>query len=129
MPQALNPRDEIIAIGNVPLLVWNAPANAIAREADVNDLLAAAWENDVTWVAVRTDVLHDDFFRLDTGLAGAILQKLVNYGVRLAVIGDIEPWLARSEAFSAFVREANRGRTTSFVATIDALKQHSVKNI
>ncbi|VVE45676.1 hypothetical protein PPN31114_04399 [Pandoraea pneumonica] len=129
MPQALNPRDEIIAIDNVPLLVWNAPANAIAREADVNELLAAAWENDVTWVAVHTDVLHDDFYRLETGLAGAMLQKLVNYGVKLAVIGDITPWLARSEAFSAFVREANRGRTTAFTTTLEALKRHATKNL
>ncbi|WP_084656055.1 DUF4180 domain-containing protein [Pandoraea norimbergensis] len=125
MPQALNPRDEIVTLDHRPVLIWNAPANALSREADVGDLLSAAWENDVDWVALHTHVLHDDFFRLETGLAGVILQKLVNYRVKLTIIGDIESWLARSEAFRAFVRETNRGNTASFVATFDTFLRRS----
>ncbi|AJC19471.1 DUF4180 domain-containing protein [Pandoraea pulmonicola] len=103
------------------ILIWEAPAGTLASEADVSQLLAAAWENDVDWVAVETATLHDNFFRLETRLAGDVLQKMVNYGVKLTVVGDITPWLERSNAFRAFVAEANRQRPPGFVASLDSL--------
>ena len=45
-----------------------------------------------------------------------MLQKLVNYGVRLGVVGEIDHWLARSEALRALVRESNRGTSVWFVS-------------
>lgn len=56
------------------------------------------------------------FFTLSTGVAGEILQKLVQYRVRLAVVGDIAAHLERSEALRALVRETNRGRDAWLVA-------------
>jgi hypothetical protein len=40
----------------------------------------------------------------------------VNYGLRLAVVGDISELLERSGALRDFVRESNRGRQVWFVA-------------
>ncbi|MDR0225498.1 MAG: DUF4180 domain-containing protein [Burkholderiaceae bacterium] len=104
------------------LLHFLPPAGFALRESEVLDMVAAARAQEAAWVAIDAHALPDDFFRLDSGLAGMALQKLVNYGVRLAVVGDISPWLARSQALSAFVREANRGRNTWFVADRDALR-------
>jgi hypothetical protein len=45
----------------------------------------------------------------------------VNYGLRLAVVGDISEPLADSEALRDFVRESNRGRQVWFVADVAGL--------
>ncbi|CAB3760611.1 alpha/beta hydrolase [Burkholderia puraquae] len=108
------------AAGNC-VLVRAPSATVVHRESDALDLVALAHEHEADWIAVPADALHDDFYRLESGLAGAVLQKLVNYGVRLGVVGDIERWLARSEAFRALVRESNRGQSVWFVASEDDL--------
>ncbi|WP_423392837.1 DUF4180 domain-containing protein [Burkholderia sp. LMG 21824] len=103
------------------VLVRDPAAGPVQRESDALDLVTLAHEHEADWVAVPANALHDDFYRLDSGLAGAVLQKLVNYGVRLGVVGDIERWLARSEALRALVRESNRGQAVWFVANEDDL--------
>jgi hypothetical protein len=55
------------------------------------------------------------FFELRTGVAGELVQKLVNYGIRMAaVVPDLE---SRPERFREFALEANRGRVFRFFAT------------
>lgn len=103
------------------VLVRDPAASLVQRESDALDLVALAHEHEADWIALPADALHDDFYRLDSGLAGAVLQKLVNYGVRLGVVGDIDRWLARSEALRALVRESNRGASVWFVANEDDL--------
>ncbi|VWC43369.1 alpha/beta hydrolase [Burkholderia aenigmatica] len=103
------------------VLVRDPAAGLVQRESDALDLVALAHEHEADWIAVPADALHDDFYRLDSGLAGAVLQKLVNYGVRLGVVGDIDRWLARSEALRALVRESNRGTSVWFVANEEDL--------
>ncbi|WP_244115381.1 MULTISPECIES: alpha/beta fold hydrolase [Burkholderia cepacia complex] len=98
------------------VLVRDPAAGLVQRESDALDLVALAHEHEADWVAVPADALHDDFYRLESGLAGAVLQKLVNYGVRLGVVGEIDHWLARSEALRALVRESNRGTSVWFVS-------------
>lgn len=83
----------------------------IARESHANDLIGSAWNQQAVWVALPVPRVHEDFFRLETRLAGAVLQKFVNYGIKLALIGDVSPWLERSKAFRDFVRETNQGGT------------------
>ena len=56
------------------------------------------------------------FFALATGVAGAVVQKFVNYRLRLVVVGDVSEHVAASTALRDFVREANRGGQTWFVA-------------
>ena len=55
------------------------------------------------------------FFDLSTGVAGELVQKLVNYGVRMAaVVPDLSE---HSPRFREFAREANQGRQFRFFAT------------
>jgi uncharacterized protein DUF4180 len=60
--------------------------------------------------------LHPDFFTLRTGVAGAIVQKFVQYRMPVAFLGDITEYLAASSSLRAFVYEANRGKDFWFVA-------------
>ena len=67
-------------------------------------------------VAVPVARVAPAFFDLRSGVAGEVVQKFVNYRVRLVVVGDIGEHVAASTALRDFVREANRGRQTWFVA-------------
>lgn len=55
------------------------------------------------------------FFDLRSGVAGDVVQKLVNYGIRMAaVVPDLG---AQSARFQEFAREANTGRQFRFFVT------------
>jgi hypothetical protein len=59
--------------------------------------------------------LPAEFFDLSTGVAGELVQKLTNYGIRMAaVVPDLS---AHSARFREFAREANLGNQFRFFAT------------
>ena len=94
----------------------------LRSERDILDVIvSAALETD--WIALPVSRLHADFFELRNGVAGALLQKAVNYRLNVAILGDISDYVSRSESLAAFVRESNRGRHVWFVpdrAALDA---------
>jgi hypothetical protein len=98
-----------------------APDGSPVRDA--MELVAAAFENDAELLLVPAERLDADFFALSTGVAGEFLQKLVNYRLRLAVVGDISGPVAASTALRDLVRETNRGRQAWFLATRDELDE------
>ena len=73
-------------------------------------------------VAIPLTRLGPDFLRLSSGVAGELLQKLVNYRIQVAVVGDTTAAQAASGPLRDFVRESNRGRTVWFVDDLDALR-------
>jgi len=82
------------------------------------DLIGQALAAGATAVVVPVQRLDPAFFDLRTGVAGDIVQALVTYRIRLVVVGGLPPAAAASPSFAAFVREANRGRHTWFVASM-----------
>jgi PadR family transcriptional regulator AphA len=67
------------------------------------------------------------FFDVSTGVAGELVQKLVNYHVRMAAV--VPDLAVHSPRFREFAREANGGRQFRFFATrqqaIDWLQSHA----
>jgi hypothetical protein len=89
----------------------------------VVDIIGESWDQDADLLVVPVERLAPEFFRLSTGLAGEVLQKFVNYGYQVAIVGDIEAYLAASSALRDFVRESNSGRHVWFLpdrAALDA---------
>lgn len=80
----------------------------IAAASEVLELVAGCIEHDARGVLVESPMLPPEFFDLRTGFAGEFLQKLVNYGVRLAAVFPNEA--AYGERFREFLVEAKRGR-------------------
>ena len=92
---------------------WETP---VSTPSDGMDLIASAWyETECTALVVPKEAISEDFFRLATGLAGEILQKFVNYGMRLAIVGDFSHYT--SKPLQDFIRESNRGSQVFFLAT------------
>ncbi|WP_101256645.1 DUF4180 domain-containing protein [Streptomyces barkulensis] len=99
----------------IPVLMC-ADEGAAIGEREALDLIGDAGYQGARWVAVPAGRLHEDFFRLRTGLAGEIVQKFANYRLGLAVVGDVSARTAAGTALRDFVRECDRGRQTWFVA-------------
>jgi hypothetical protein len=75
------------------------------------------------WVVIPAQRLTQDFFQLRTGVAGAMLQKFVNYRLRVAIIGDFSALASNSSALHAFIQESNRGTAIWFLANIGELEK------
>jgi uncharacterized protein DUF4180 len=88
---------------------------------DAVDLISQAGKDRVALFAIPTSRLGEDFFRLETQIAGEFLQKFVTYGFHIAIVGDISSSASNSRALYSFVTESNRGRNIWFVATFDEL--------
>ena len=59
----------------------------------------------------------ETFFDLKTGLAGDILQKVVTYSRRIAIVGDFSKY--ESKSLRAFIYESNKSNTVVFVSSHD----------
>ena len=93
----------------------------LARADDVLDaLIPAVYGTGVEWVAIPVSRLAPEFFDLSTRVAGEMLQKLLNYQLKVAVVGPID---SPSAALADFVRESNRGRQVWFVADLAELER------
>lgn len=90
----------------------------ISETQDAVDLLGETGSNKCGRIIIYEKNLHTDFFDLKTGLAGDILQKFSNYGVRLAIIGNFEKY--ESKSLRDFMRECNRGKLIYFTDNQDA---------
>ncbi|MDF2926173.1 MAG: hypothetical protein K0R57_5087 [Paenibacillaceae bacterium] len=85
-------------------------ASAVApvqTEQDALDLIGTCMGNDVNLLLLHDEVLSDDFFQLRTGLAGNMVQKFINYRIKLAVVaGDTQRMKGK---FKEFLAETNKG--------------------
>lgn len=115
--------DSLVQIHGVPVLVCAVDGPHLRSDQDAVDVVAKAVEHGAEMVFLPVDLLTDDFFTLRTGLAGALVQKFVNYRLRVAIAGDISHHLAASSALRDFVEEANRGSQLWFVATLEELDE------
>jgi hypothetical protein len=104
-------------VSDKPRILEIAAVNLLRSESDATAIIGDALGQQADWVFVAVENLSPDFFQLRSGLAGAVVQKFVNYGLRLAVIGDVSAQIAASTAFRDFVVEANRGQHLWFLPT------------
>jgi hypothetical protein len=106
--------------GGTTVLVRGTDGPVVGHVQDALDLIGGAFDH-ADIVAVAADRLDDRFFTLDTGLAGEVMQKFVNYRMHLVIVGDISRHLEASRALRELVHESNRGRHVWFVADLAEL--------
>ena len=82
------------------------------------DLIASVrMQTDCDRVAIPREAFESSFFRLSTGLAGEVLQKFVNYRMKLSIFGDFSR--EKSKPQMDFIKETNRGNQIFFVSTAE----------
>ena len=92
---------------------FHADGLLVAREADAIPLMEAIFEVGARKIILHRENIAPAFFDLRSGLAGAVLQKLTNYCISVAIVGDFSN--VTSQALRAFIYESNRGRQVFFV--------------
>ena len=111
----------------VRIFECDAEGAPLRNNRGLNDLISMAWEHRARLLVVPVVRLGNDFFRLKTGIAGEIVEKFVNYGLQLAIVGDISGFVAESTALRDFVYESNRDNQFWFVANRDELDRRLKK--
>ena len=114
--------EPLLNLHGVPVLACPPDGPRLSSEGDALDLIGDAFGHGAELVLVPVD-FTDEFFTLSSRLAGEIVQKFVNYRLRLVIIGDISQRTAASTALRDFVYEANRGDHLWFVATTEELDE------
>lgn len=105
---------QIINHAGVVIAEVHAGAGEIADMQSALDLLADAHHQGAQHLLLQEHHFAPAFYDLRSGLAGEILQKFVNYNMRLTVTGDFAKYPSKS--LQAFFIECNRGRDFAFCA-------------
>jgi hypothetical protein len=104
----------IIRENGIAVAVINSTEVVISDTQSALDLIATLdYQEDCQRIAIHKDAVTEDFFRLSTGLAGEILQKVVNYSKKIAIIGDFSGYT--SKPLHDFIYESNQGSAVFFV--------------
>lgn len=107
---------ETITESGVTIAVVSDSKNAICDEQSAMELaLQVKYEAGAERIALEKSMFCEKFFILSTGLAGAVLQKFINYRLKAAIYGDFSHYT--SKPLKDFIYESNRGRDFFFTAT------------
>ena len=77
--------------------------------------MSVKYETGASRIAISKDLVCGEFFILSSGMAGEILQKYINYHVKMAVYGDYSRYT--SKPLHDFIYESNQGKDFFFVDT------------
>jgi PadR family transcriptional regulator AphA len=99
---------QLVEVGAKRYLYITGEGDLINQERDALDIISECGAHD-TNVVLLEGKLSERFVTLSTGLAGSVLQKFQNYGVRMAVVWHVEEDLP--VRFRQMMVEQNKGST------------------
>lgn len=83
------------------------------EQSAIDIFMTVAYETGENRFIISKENLTEDFFNLSNKIAGGILQKLINYRMKLAIIGDFSNY--NSKALKDFIYECNSRNDIFFV--------------
>ncbi|HNW84807.1 MAG: DUF4180 domain-containing protein [Candidatus Cryosericum sp.] len=92
----------------------------IATEQDGLTLIAACIERSTNLAMLPKDCLSQQFLQLSTRVAGVVVEKLEDYGIRAVALLNIE---SASPRFREFALESNHSTTFHVCETVDEAEQ------
>ena len=107
--EVIKKNKEVVVVSSEELLITDA-------QSALDLVMTIKYETGCTNIAINKEAVADDFFVLSTCLAGEILQKFVNYGVRFAIYGDFSKYT--SKPLNDFMYESNQGKDIYFQPTV-----------
>lgn len=84
-------------------------------QSAIDFIMTIKHETGCNKIALNKEAICDDFFILSKGLAGEILQKFVNCGIKFAIYGNFSKYT--SKPLQDFIYESNNGKDVFFVST------------
>jgi len=110
-------------INDINVQFYPGDGPLLGSSADALDVIGGTYGLEIEMVAIPAGRLLPEFFELRTGLAGEFIQKLQNYWLRLAIVGDISGQVGASKSLRDFVYETNTIGRHLFVPDEAALGQ------
>ena len=99
----------VVKENNTEIAVVDSSEILISDVQSALDFIATiGFETGCTRIVLNKSAVCEDFFDLSTRLAGEILQKFVNYQVKIAIVGDFSVYTSKS--LKDFIYESNKGR-------------------
>jgi hypothetical protein len=95
-------------------------AEVVALEKPIEnpqDFLDVAGNVPTRRIILGKELLAEKFFDLSSRVAGEILQKVSNYGMQLAIVGDFTKYVSKN--LRDFIYESNITGQVVFVATVE----------
>ncbi len=86
-------------------------------QSAIDLIVTVNYEVNTKNIVLDKRLINEDFFILSTGFAGEVLQKLINYGGRIAIYGDFSHYT--SKPLKDFMYESNKGKDVFFTASKD----------
>lgn len=105
-----------VEVGGGDIAVVSSSEIIIGDVQTALDLMATVqYEAGCNRIVINKSLLSESFFDLKTRLAGEILQKFINYRVKVAIIGDFSVYT--NQNFKDFIYECNSGNDIFFLPT------------
>ncbi|EEL85028.1 DUF4180 domain-containing protein [Bacillus cereus] len=105
-----------VVIDGINIAVVRNDTVLISDVQSALDFMATVqYEADSKWIVINKSLISESFFDLKTHLAGDILQKFINYSVKIAIVGDFSMYASKS--LKDFIYECNKGKDIFFIAT------------
>ena len=76
-------------------------------------MMTVKYETGCSRIILNKSAICEEFFQLSTKLAGEILQKFINYQIKIAIIGDFS--IYSSKSLKDFIYESNKGKNIFFL--------------
>jgi hypothetical protein len=105
----------IIKESNKDIAVINSDEILLSDIQSALDFIATVnFETGCNRIILNKSAICEDFFHLSTKLAGEILQKFINYHVKIAITGDFSVYSSKS--LKDFIYESNKGKDILFLS-------------
>lgn len=89
----------------------------ITCSQDGLDIMGELYYEGFDKIIIHSYNITEEFFDLQNGMAGEILQKFSNYRIKLAIVGDFSGYTKKS--IRDFIRESNNTGHINFVGTLE----------
>jgi hypothetical protein len=105
-----------VVIGGIDIAIIRNDTVVISDVQSTLDLMATVqYEVDAKRIIIHKSLISESFFDLKTRLAGEILQKFINYRVKIAIVGDFSMYTSKS--LKDFIYEYNKGNDIFYLTT------------
>jgi len=105
---------EVINENGIGVAVVNSNEVLIKDVQSALDLMMnVLYNNRCERIVINKEAICEEFFDLSTRIAGEILQKFVNYHIKIAIVGDFSKYTSKS--LKNFIYESNNGKHVFFL--------------
>lgn len=107
--------EQLIENGTRIAVVSSEEKIIVDTQSALDFIMTIKYETGAERIILSKNNIAEDFFILSTGMAGEILQKFINYHIKVAIYGDYSKYT--SKPLKDFIYESNHGKHVFFTVS------------